>query len=113
MKTTTLKQSIQERILYIGEEIPESLMKDKRPKFILLGTPQEFIDENSNVKSIEKDFYNDLPGMVCAELDGIIKKYKQEDWFDAAWEEYRQHIKSSDMDTMKMPGFIFKKYITN
>lgn len=111
MKTTTLEQSLLERILYIGTEIPESMMKDTRPKFIVLGTPQEFIDENSNVESIEKDFYNDLPGMVCVELDNIIKKYRKEKWFHQAWEEYRGHVTSTGMDEVKMPGFVFKKYI--
>ena len=41
----TIEESLLERILYIGEEIPETLIKDKRPKFIILGTPQEVIDE--------------------------------------------------------------------
>jgi hypothetical protein len=33
------------RIVYIGNEIPESLAEDDRPKFVLLGIPQEFIEE--------------------------------------------------------------------
>lgn len=40
-----LESMLLSKILYIGEEIPESIAKDKRPKFVLLGTPQEFIDE--------------------------------------------------------------------
>lgn len=60
-----------------------------------------------------KDFYNELPGMVCIMLDGLIKKYGKEEWFEKAWEEYRQHILSSGMDDMKMPGYIFNKYIGN
>lgn len=40
-----LEQRFLERILYIGNEIPESLVKDKRDKFILLGTPQDLINE--------------------------------------------------------------------
>lgn len=39
-----LEQEMLNRILYIGEKIPESLLDDSRSKFILLGTPQEFID---------------------------------------------------------------------
>ena len=112
MKKTT-EQALQEKILYIGNEIPESLMSDKRPKFIVFGTPQEFIDETSDPVKWNKDFYNDLPSMVCEALDRtFIPKYSNEPWFEKAWEEYRQYIKSSSMEEMKMPMFIFKKYIT-
>lgn len=44
-KEKTVEQAILDKILYIGEEIPESLVNDKRPKFVVLGTPQELIDE--------------------------------------------------------------------
>lgn len=60
---------------------------------------------------MNKDFYNNLPGFVCATLDNLIKKYSNENWFENAWEEYRQHILTSDIDNMKMPGFVFNKYI--
>ena len=111
MKKTT-EQALREKILYIGNDIPEPLVNDKRPKFIVLGTPQEFIDETSEPSKLNKDFYDDLPSMVCEKLDGyFIPNYGSEPWFEKAWEEYRQHVKSSDMDTMKMPGFVFKKYI--
>ena len=63
-------------------------------------------------KELNKDFYEDLPSMVCEQLENIfIPKFFNEEWFDNAWEEYRQHIKNSDMETMKMPYSIFKKYI--
>jgi hypothetical protein len=38
-----VENNMLEKILYIGEEIPETLVDDPRPKFILLGTPHEFI----------------------------------------------------------------------
>lgn len=41
----TIEQSLLDRILYIGEKIPVSLIEDDRPKFIILGTPQEVINE--------------------------------------------------------------------
>lgn len=110
----TIEQSIKERIIYIGDQIPESLIEDERPKFILLGTPQEVIDECSDDTAVKlnKDFYNDLPSMICEQLDDVfIPKYGKETWFDEAWEEYRQHIKTTKMDEMKMPMFIFKKFI--
>ena len=40
-----IEQAILDKILYIGEEIPNGIVNDKRPKFIVLGTPQELIDE--------------------------------------------------------------------
>lgn len=59
---------------------------------------------------MNKDFYNDLPGCVCLVLDYIIEQYGNEEWFDKAWEEYRQHIKNTDMDHQMMPGWVFNKY---
>ena len=60
---------------------------------------------------MNKDFYNDLPGCVCEILEDFIKQFGQEEWFGMAWEEYRQHILSSSMDDMKMPGYVFNKYL--
>ena len=37
--STSLEQVLIDKMLYIGEEIPESLVNDPRPKFIVLGTP--------------------------------------------------------------------------
>jgi hypothetical protein len=45
MKTIT--QAILDKILYIGDKIPEAVAEDKRPKFVVLGTPQELIDETT------------------------------------------------------------------
>lgn len=60
---------------------------------------------------MNKDFYDDLPGGICIILDNLITKYGKEEWFEGAWEEYRQHILSSDMVDMKMPGHVFARYI--
>ena len=59
---------------------------------------------------MNKDFYNELPGMVCFILDELIEKYENEEWFENAWNEYREHILKSNMNDMKMPGAIFNKY---
>lgn len=59
---------------------------------------------------MNKDFYNYLPGWVCSMLDRIIEKYGNEEWFDKAWEEYRQHIKNTDMVHQMMPRWVFNKY---
>lgn len=63
------------------------------------------------VKDINKDFYICLPGYVCGLLDTYIRKYGEEEWFEEAWEKYRQHIKTSSMDDMRMPGYVFIDYI--
>lgn len=60
---------------------------------------------------LNRDFFNKLPGLAIDVLDELIEKYGQEPWFDEAWEEYRQHVLTSDMDNMKMPGYVFNKYI--
>ena len=60
---------------------------------------------------MKKDFYNDLKGCVCEILEDFIKQFGKEEWFEKAWEEYRQHILSSSMDDMKMPGYVFNKYL--
>lgn len=48
MKTT--KDVLLDKLLYIGDEIPISIVHDIRPKFVLLGTPQELLDELDNVE---------------------------------------------------------------
>ena len=45
MRKKTIEESLLDRILYIGNEIPEGLANDSRDKFILLGCPQDVIDE--------------------------------------------------------------------
>ncbi len=60
---------------------------------------------------MNKDFYDRLPGFVCMDLDEIIERYKEEEWFEQAWEEYRQHILNSNMDDMKIPNYVFGKYV--
>ena len=64
-------------------------------------------------KKLNKDFYNDLPEMVCKILDDLIQKYGDRGWFIKAWNEYREYVNNSTMDSMKMPGHIFNKYIEN
>lgn len=58
-----------------------------------------------------KDFYEDLPGTVCSTLENLIKQHGDAEWFSTAWEEYREHVKTSNMDGVRMPGYVFNKYI--
>lgn len=60
---------------------------------------------------MNRDFYDNLPGVVCEILEDLIKDFGKEEWFEKAWNEYREHIKNSSMDEMKMPGYVFNKYI--
>ena len=59
---------------------------------------------------MNNDFYDKLPGIVCEVLDDIVMEYGGEPWFEEAWEEYRQHVLTTDLDQMRMPWFIFGKY---
>ena len=45
VKGKTLEQALLDRILYVGEELPDGVAQDKRPKFVLLGSPAELIKE--------------------------------------------------------------------
>ena len=61
---------------------------------------------------IQKDFYSKLPSFVCEQMDDIEDKYSKNEWFEKAWNEYRDYVLSTeDIFDLKMPGFIFKKYI--
>ena len=94
MKKTT-EQAIRDKILYIGNEIPESLMSDKRSKFIVLGTPQEFIDETSKKK------YPKLIGAI--HLIALLgsKKYQICEKEEA---EYFVNVKFWDKDDEELRG---------
>ena len=75
----TVEKAIRDKILYIGNEIPIALTKDPRPKFIVLGSPQELIDETSPL-----------------ELN-IVKKNNQ--W---TLEELAKHIRINSTDTYSL-----------
>lgn len=61
---------------------------------------------------MEKDFYRELPGFVCDVLEQFIDKYGKEIWFQDAWEDYRKHVKTTSMDEVRMPAYVFSKYIS-
>ena len=48
----TIEHAIRDKILYIGNEIPSSLCNDARSKFIVLGSPQELIDETGTESQV-------------------------------------------------------------
>lgn len=49
----SFEQALHTRISYIGEKIPNSLIDDDRPKFVVLGYPQEVFDEIVNKSEME------------------------------------------------------------
>ena len=49
----TIKQAILDKILFIGNEIPNDVANDARPKFVVLGTPQELISETIPVQKLK------------------------------------------------------------
>ena len=61
---------------------------------------------------VNKDFYNELPSSVCVILDNFIAQYGVKDWFQTAWNEYREHVMNSTMEEVRMPGYVFGKYIS-
>lgn len=46
----TLEQALLDKIYYIGNELPANTQNDKRPKFVVLGTPGELIKEVGTTK---------------------------------------------------------------
>ncbi len=57
-----------DRILFIGEQVPESLATDSNPKYILSGVPQELLDD---IKSLIKE----------ARIDELEKLKKQPSYY--------------------------------
>lgn len=64
------------------------------------------------LKNINRDFFQDLPSQVCSMLDEICWSYKDQPWFEEAWEKYRKHVLDAGLGgKIKMPGFVFNEYI--
>lgn len=93
------------------KEAPKEETPTETPKAEQKNHVEDEHDMSRTVAAVNKDFYDDLPGMVCVVLDDIEADYKNEPWFNEAWEQYREHVMTSDIDDMKMPGFVFGKYI--
>ena len=43
-RATEIEQLFLDRILYIGDELPSGVADDPRPKFVLLGAPNDLIE---------------------------------------------------------------------
>lgn len=84
---------------------------DAKEKEQIIKSRQDY--EKAEIKVINKDFYGDLPSQVCNVLDGISWHWRKYDWFEEAWNKYRDHVLSSvsNGNPIKAPGFIFNSYI--
>lgn len=65
----TIEEVLRNRILYIGNEIPEAFTTDKRDKQLYLGSPQQLITELTRLfdEKFEEGFkqgFNDCKKMV-------------------------------------------------
>ena len=86
------------------------MYSEKEKKYYI---EREQLDAKGSIKIIKRDFFDDLPRAVCDVLDNISWRWRNYDWFEEAWNKYRDHvINSSDNGlAIKAPGFIFNNYI--
>ena len=70
-------------------------------------------DAKGNIKVIKRDFFDDLPRAICDVLDNISWRWRNYDWFEEAWNKYREHVLqvSESGEKLKAPGFVFNSYI--
>lgn len=70
-------------------------------------------DAKGSIKVIKRDFYDDLPRAVCEVLDNISWRWRNYEWFEEAWNKYRDHVINSSASGLgiKAPGFVFNEYI--
>lgn len=70
-------------------------------------------DAKGDIKIIKRDFYDDLPRAICEVLDRISWRWRNYDWFEEAWNKYRDHVINASATglAIKAPGFIFDSYI--
>jgi len=62
-----IEEILRNRILYIGNEIPEFFTKDKRDKQLYLGYPQQLIDELSK----------ELSSLIREERKAMVKEIEK------------------------------------
>ena len=61
---------------------------------------------------VKRDFLEDLPSNVAACLDSLYWEYRNCDWFEKAWNDYRDQVINTPENKMpKLPGYIFNPYI--
>lgn len=66
----------------------------------------------SELEPLNRDFFKDLPEVICQILNDLNWKWGTYPWFNKAWEEYRKHVLDAGLGgKIKMPGFVFNSYI--
>lgn len=66
----------------------------------------------AELKNLNRDFYEDLPYQIREIMDNLRWVYKDQPWFEEAWEKYRKHVLDAGLGgKIKMPGFVFNEYI--
>lgn len=70
-------------------------------------------EAKAELKIFKRDFFEYLPHEICNVLDSLIWRWRSYDWFEKAWNEYRQHVldAADKGGKIKVPGFVFNKYI--
>lgn len=70
---------------------------------------REQTDAKAYIKPLNHDFLEDLPSYIRDVMYRIEDNWKSKDWFEEAWNKYRDHVLSGDK--IKAPGFVFNDYI--
>lgn len=86
------------------------MYSEKEKKYYI---EREQLDAKGNIKIVKRDFFDDLPRAVYEVLDNISWRWRNYDWFEEAWNKYRDHVINSSANglAIKAPGFIFNDYI--
>ena len=75
-------------------------------------TEEDKARRKAELKCINQDFYEDLPPQLRAIMDNLRWTYRNQPWFEEAWEKYRKHVLDAGLGgKIKMPGFVFNEYI--
>lgn len=73
---------------------------------------EEKARRKAELKPLNHDFLMDLPSQVRDIMEQLCWSYKDQPWFEEAWEKYREHVLDAGLGgKIKMPGFVFNEYI--
>ena len=75
-------------------------------------TEEDKARRKAELKVLNQDFYEDLPYQIRGIMDNLRWTYRDQPWFEEAWEKYRKHVLDAGLGgKIKMPGFVFNEYI--
>ena len=73
---------------------------------------EEKATRKAEITPFNRDLLMDLPSQVRDIMDQLYWSYKDQPWFEEAWEKYREHVLDAGLGgKIKMPGFVFNEYI--